>query len=196
MPTEFYQSLKPLFRPRSIAILGASGDPGRIGGRPVRLLKEFGYRGKIYPVNPNREEVQGLPAYPSVDAIKGPIDQAIMAVPARLSVEVAEQCAAKGVKSIVAFTSGFAEMDADGVAMQHRLSEIARDSGMRILGPNCLGIFSGRDCAWSTFTSSIEHGRPKQGSIGIASQSGAFVALFRAGARARPRFQLLGDDRQ
>lgn len=178
MPTDHYTSLRPLFRPKSIAILGASEEPGRIGGRPVQLLKDFGFEGKIYPVNPNRETVQGLEAYPSIDAIPGGVDQAIMAVPAKIAIDVAEQCAAKGVKSIVAFTSGFSEMNTEGEAMQQRLTDIADESGMRILGPNCLGIFSTRDCAWSTFSSSIIHGRPKVGSIGVVSQSGAFGAHF------------------
>ena len=178
MPTDHYTSLRPLFRPKSIAILGASEEPGRIGGRPVQLLKDFGFEGKIYPVNPNRETVQGLEAFPSVDAIPGGVDQAIMAVPAKIAIDVAKQCAAKGVKSIVAFTSGFSEMSTEGEAMQQRLTDIADESGMRILGPNCLGIFSTRDCAWSTFSSSILHGRPKVGSIGVVSQSGAFGAHF------------------
>jgi len=178
MPTDHYTSLRPLFRPKSIAILGASEEPGRIGGRPVQLLKDFGFEGKIYPVNPNRETVQGLEAFLSVDAIPGGVDQAIMAVPAKIAIDVAEQCAAKGVKSIVAFTSGFSEMSTEGEAMQQRLTDIADESGMRILGPNCLGIFSTRDCAWSTFSSSILHGRPKVGSIGVVSQSGAFGAHF------------------
>jgi acyl-CoA synthetase (NDP forming) len=185
MATAFYDSLRPLFRPRSVAILGASEEPGRIGGRPLQYLKDFGFQGNIYPVNPNRETVQGLPAYKSIKDIKGDVDQAIMAVPAKFAVEVAEECAAKGVKSIVAFTSGFAEMSEEGVAMQRRLTEIARESGMRILGPNCLGIFSCRESSWSTFSSSIEMGRPKGGGVGIASQSGAFGAHIFSLARER-----------
>jgi len=185
MATAFYDSLRPLFRPRSIAVLGASEEPGRIGGRPVQYLKDFGFEGKIYPVNPKRDTVQGLQAYASVKDIKGKIDQAIMAVPARFAVEVAEECAAKGVKSIVAFTSGFAEMNEEGLAMQQRLTDIANESGMRILGPNCLGIFSGRDGAFSTFSSSVEIGRPKEGRVGIASQSGAFGAHIFSLARER-----------
>ena len=172
--SDVYKSLEPLFRPKTIAVLGASADPGKIGGRPVQLLKDFGYKGKIFPVNPNYEEVQGLKAYASIKDIKGPVDQAIMAVPARMAVQVAEDCAASGVKSIVAFTSGFAEMDADGEKAQMQLAELARDTGMRILGPNCLGVFSSEDNAYSTFTASILDGRPKVGPVGIASQSGAF----------------------
>ncbi|MBT5667474.1 MAG: acetate--CoA ligase family protein, partial [Rhodospirillaceae bacterium] len=172
--SDVYKSLEPLFRPKTIAVLGASADPGKIGGRPVQLLKDFGFKGKILPVNPNYEEVQGLKAYASIKDIKEPVDQAIMAVPARMAVQVAEDCAAQGVKSIVAFTSGFAEMDADGEKAQIQLSELARDSGMRILGPNCLGVFSSQDASYSTFTASILDGRPKVGPVGIASQSGAF----------------------
>lgn len=183
--SDHYKSLKPLFRPKSIAVLGASADPGKIGGRPVRLLKDFGFKGKIYPVNPNYPEVQGLKAYPTVEDIPGPVDQAIMAVPARMSIDVAEACAAKGVKSIVAFTSGFAEMSEEGAAMQERLGDIARESGMRIIGPNCLGVFSREDGAWSTFTSAIEEGRPRPGGVGIASQSGAFGSHCYVLARER-----------
>jgi acyl-CoA synthetase (NDP forming) len=172
--SDVFNSLRPLFRPKTIAVLGASADPGKIGGRPVQLLKDFGYTGKILPVNPNYDEVQGLKAYASIKDIKEPVDQAIMAVPARMALQVAEDCAAQGVKSIVAFTSGFAEMDADGEKAQIALTELANDTGMRILGPNCLGVFSSEDNAYSTFTASILDGRPKVGPVGIASQSGAF----------------------
>ncbi|MBL4720918.1 MAG: acetate--CoA ligase family protein [Alphaproteobacteria bacterium] len=183
--SDVYKSLEPLFCPKTIAVLGASAEPSKIGGRPVQLLKDFGYTGKIFPVNPNYEEVQGLKAYASIKDIKEPIDQVILAVPARFAVQVAEDCASVGVKSMVAFTSGFAEMNAEGEKAQLRLAEIAKESGMRILGPNCLGVFNSHMNAYSTFTSSILDGRPKPGPVGIASQSGAFGSHCFVLARAR-----------
>jgi acyl-CoA synthetase (NDP forming) len=102
------QTLKPMLEPRGIAVLGASDDPTKIGGVPLRYFREYGYAGGIYAVNPTRDTVQGLPAYKSVTDIEGPVDMAIMAVPARLAIETAEAAAEKGVKALCTFTSGFA----------------------------------------------------------------------------------------
>jgi len=99
---------------------------------------------------------------------------AIMAVPARLALEAAEAAAAKGVKALCTFTSGFSEVGEEGRRMQQRLADIARDTGMRILGPNCLGYFNARNKLYATFTTSITHGEPKVGNVGLVSQSGAF----------------------
>jgi acyl-CoA synthetase (NDP forming) len=88
------ESLRPLFWPRSVAVLGASDNPNKIGGIPVRSFKEYGYEGDFYPINPTRDTVQELTAYPSLAAVAGPVDVAIMAVPARIAIEAAEDCAA------------------------------------------------------------------------------------------------------
>ncbi len=168
------ETLKPLFWPRSCAVLGASDNPAKIGGIPVRFFRELGYEGAFYPVNPARDTVQGLPSVPSVADIDGPLDMAIMAVPEALALETAEACAAKGVKALVVLTSGFAETGEAGAESQSRLRQIGRDAGMRIVGPNCLGYFNPKNAVYGTFTTSILHGMPKQGNVGMVSQSGAF----------------------
>jgi acyl-CoA synthetase (NDP forming) len=167
-------SLEPLFNPGSVAVLGASQDPTRIGGMPVNYMLTAGFAGDIYPVNPSHDRVQGLQAYAQIGDIGKQIDVAIMAVPARLSVQIAEECAAVGVKAICAFTSGFSEIGEEGAALQTQLKEIARTSGMRIMGPNCLGYFNARARYYATFSTSITHGEPKPGAVGMVSQSGAF----------------------
>ena len=139
-----FAGLTPLFAPRSIAILGASNDPTRIGGRPIAHMKAAGFKGVIYPVNPNRTEVQGLTAYPSVAALPEAPDVAIVAVPAAIAVEAVEELGKRGTKAALVFTAGFAEVDADGEAAQSRMVAAARAHGMRVLGPNCLGVFDGR----------------------------------------------------
>ncbi len=173
-PSGRFAGLTPLLAPRSIAILGASNDKARIGGRPIAYMKAQGFRGAIYPVNPNRTEVQGLTAFPSVAALPEVPDVAIVAVPAEIAVAAIEQLGARGVKGAVVFTAGFAEVDADGEAAQARMVEAARAHGMRLLGPNCLGVFDGQHGYYATFSSAFDSGWPVQGRIGIASQSGAY----------------------
>jgi acyl-CoA synthetase (NDP forming) len=166
------EGLDALMLPRSIAIIGASQDATKIGGRPVDLLRRYGYAGKIYPVNPKAALVQGLQAYPSVDALPEAPDLAIIAVDAEKTPEAVEQCAARGVRSVVVFSSGFAELGEKGRAMQDRLQTAARRTGMRLLGPNCLGAVSIPERAIATFSIVIEHSMPAAGSLGIVSQSG------------------------
>jgi acyl-CoA synthetase (NDP forming) len=168
------KTLKPMLEPRAVAVLGASDDPTKIGGVPLRYFREYGYAGGVYAVNPTRETVQGLPSYGSVKDIDGPVDMAILAVPAHLAIATTEAAAEKGVKSLCVFTSGFSEVGDDGRRMQERLRAIARESGMRILGPNCLGYFNARNHVYATFSTSISHGLPKVGNVGLVSQSGAF----------------------
>ena len=166
-------SLIALFEPRSVAVIGASDDPGRIGGRPLRYLKDAGFSGPIYPVNPNRDTVQALPAYRTVSAITHTVDLAIIALPAERVVEELIACAEKGVKAVIVFSSGFAETDDEGAARQHEIRRIARRSGMRILGPNCLGAFNAKTGFFGTFAGAFDNGAILPGPISIASQSGA-----------------------
>ena len=177
--------LDALFNPRSVAIVGASEDPTRIGGRPLRHLRELGFRGEIRPVNPRRDRVQGLPAWPDIAAVPGTVDVAIVAVPARIALETVEACAARGVRAAVVFTSGFAETDADGAARQRRMGEIARSSGMRILGPNCLGVYNAATGYYATFTTTLDIHRPRPGPVAIVSQSGAYGSHLGLLARRR-----------
>ena len=167
-------SLETLLRPASIAIIGASSDPDRIGGRPIRSLIDGGYEGAIYPVNPVRTEIQGLKAYPNIRDVPGHVDTVIVGVPPDKVVAEVENCAAKGVRSAVVFTAGFAEHGEAGRAAQGQLSEIARRSGMRIVGPNCLGVFNADDGVWLTFTSATQPRRHSGFRFALASQSGGF----------------------
>ncbi len=177
--------LRPLLDPGAIAILGASDDPTRIGGRPLRYMLEAGFARPIYPVNPNRDKVQGLKAYRTIADVPGPVDCALVALPAEIVVEAVEACAAYGVKSAVIFSSGFTETGAEGAARQARLAEIARRTGIRIVGPNCLGIFNAAIGFYATFSSSLDAGRPPSGHIAIVSQSGAYGSHVFALARAK-----------
>ena len=121
--------LTALLKPRSVAIIGASDDPGRIGGRPLRYLIEHGYAGEIYPVNPGRDSVQGLPSFANVSAIPGPVDLAVVAISADKAVAGLEECAAKGVNAAVVFSAGFAETGDAGRRLQSRLTDIAHEIG-------------------------------------------------------------------
>jgi acyl-CoA synthetase (NDP forming) len=177
-------SLQPMFNPASVALIGASDNPTRIGGRPIAYWKQA-FHGPIYPVNPRYEAVQGLPSFADITQVPGPVDLCIVSVPAAGVVPEIERCAAKGVKAIVLFSSGFAEMDDAGGAAQQRIGAIAREAGMRIVGPNCLGVVNVKGRMAATFSTSIETGWPVTGPIGIACQSGAMGAHAMTLARER-----------
>jgi acyl-CoA synthetase (NDP forming) len=162
-----------IFNPRSVAVIGASSDPRRIGGRPVDFLKRHGFAGPILPINPKSAEVQGLPAYPSLSEAPLVPDLAVIALPAPLAVKAVEECAARGVGGAVIFSSGFSEVDDEGAALQARMVDIAREGGMRLVGPNCLGIANVRQNLYATFTPGVETHLPRPGGVSIVSQSGA-----------------------
>ena len=189
-----FSSLDSLLRPRSVAILGASADPTRIGGRPIDYMLKQRFQGTILPVNPNRAEVQGLPAYASVAALPEVPDTAIVAIPGELAVQAIEDLGARGVRSAIVFTAGFAEADSDGATAgteaQQRMLAAARRHGMRLVGPNCLGLFNADAGFYAIFSSSLENGwpcpaAPGVGRVGIASQSGAYGTHVFAIARNR-----------
>ena len=169
---ELGRGMEALLTPRSIAILGASQDPTKIGGRPIQMLQRAGYPGAIYPVNPRGGEVQGLPAYRSIDDIPAVPDLAVIALAAELVPDAVEACAARGVRGAVVFSSGFSELGAAGEALQARLKETARRTGIRVLGPNCLGAVSIAERSIATFSIVLEGGMPPVGPLGIVSQSG------------------------
>ncbi|WP_326540568.1 acetate--CoA ligase family protein [Pseudorhodoferax sp.] len=169
------RSLDPLFHPRSIAVIGASDDPLRIGGRPIAYALQLGYTGKIYPVNPKRETVQGLPAYARIGDVPDHVDCAIIAVPGPLVADAMRACAAKRVRGIVLFSGGFAELGEDGRRLQEEIGRIAREGGMRLLGPNCIGAFSVPHRAFPVFLSGVTGQVPAaRVRIGLASQSGGY----------------------
>jgi len=167
-------TLDDLLAPRSIAIVGASDDARRIGGRPLRHMIEQRFEGAVYPVNPNRDRVQGLQAYPALADIPGEVDFVLVAVPAAGVAEVVRQAAAKRARTVLIFSSGFAEMGGEGIAMQAEITRLARETGVRVIGPNCLGAFNSAIRFYPTFTSTIDRATPTPGGISIASQSGAY----------------------
>lgn len=161
------------FSPRSIAVLGASSDPIKIGGVPVALLKRAGFAGRILPINPSQPRIQDLEAYPSLAAVPGEIDLVIVALAARLAREAVVEALAKGARAIVMFTAGLGEISDEGKALQDEIAALCRAAGARLLGPNSLGLFSPFDGVFPTFSASLQHTWPRKGGIGIASQSGA-----------------------
>ncbi|WP_417839561.1 acetate--CoA ligase family protein [Tritonibacter scottomollicae] len=172
-----------LVAPRSVAVIGASDDVTRIGGRPIAAMLRAGYAGRILPVNPKRATVQGLTCYASVDDLPETPDAALIAVPAKLVPETIEALGRKGCKAATLFSAGFAEIGEEGETAQRELVAMARRHGMRVLGPNTLGIYNVDIGYYGTFSSSLDTGMPLPGNIGIASQSGAFGAHLGALAR-------------
>jgi acyl-CoA synthetase (NDP forming) len=180
-----FSTLDSLLKPASVAVIGASADKTRIGGRPIHYMLQQRFRGRIMPVNPNRVEIQGLPAFASVAALPEVPDTAIVAVPGALALQAIEDLGARGTRSAIVFTAGFAEMDEPGAAAQAAMMATARRHGMRLIGPNCLGLFNAHVGFYPIFSSSLENGFPVPGRIGIASQSGAYGTHLFAIARNR-----------
>ncbi|MEN3541016.1 GNAT family N-acetyltransferase [Microbispora sp. ZYX-F-249] len=170
-------SLAHVFTPRSVAVVGASRDPARVGHRVLRNLSEGGFPGPIYPVNPRATEVCGLPAYPGLASLPGPAELAVIAVPAPSVLGVARECARHRVRALVVLTAGFAE--AGGREAERELLHICREAGMRLIGPNCLGVVNTAARLHAGFLP----GRPPAGPLGLMSQSGAVAAavIERAG---------------
>ncbi|SHN39560.1 CoA-binding protein [Cryptosporangium aurantiacum] len=164
-----------LFSPRSVVVYGASSDPDKLSGRPLDYLKRYGYTGRIHAINPRRSVVQGVPSHASLSEVPGPIDLVVIVVPAE-SVEAAvTECAEAGAGAAIIFASGFAETRLpERVALQDRLVAIAARSGLRLIGPNCLGSFSEADRAFATFSTAFDvEGERPDAPIALASQSGA-----------------------
>lgn len=166
--------LRPLLEPNSIAVVGASAQQNKVGGMPIRLLRENGYTGAIYPVHRSDKEIQGLRAYASLEDIGSPVDLSIVAVPATECESVMEQMTRSGTRAAIFFTSGFAETSEEGARLQKRLSNMARESGIALLGPNCLGAMNLHKRIYATFSPVVLGGTPAPGEVGLASQSGAF----------------------
>lgn len=177
-------ALHALFHPRAIAVVGASDDPVKIGGRPLAFLVRHGYRGSVFPVNPSRATVQGLPAFPSLAAIPEPVDVAVVVVPAERVIESLEACAAKDVRVAIVFSSGFAEIGEAGRREQSRMRDLAQRTGLRIVGPNCQGFAHLPSRLVATFASPFLDERLEVGPIAMVSQSGAMAGMIYEMARA------------
>lgn len=174
-----------LFEPRSIAVVGVSDDSARPGSQAVLTLLRYGYAGRIYPVNPKYPDFEGMKCYPSVAAIEGEVDVVVIGVPARGVLPVIEECAAKGVPFAVVLSGGFREAGAEGIERQARMLEVARKAGMRIVGPNCLGLASIHNAAYAAFGSITRPPRLEKGGVSLVTQSGGFgysIALACAAA--------------
>ncbi len=171
------RSLRPLFRPASIAVIGASTDAAKLGSIPLIHMKTSGFKGPLYPINPRAPAVQGIPAFPSIRAVPGPVDLAIIAVPEAQVLPAMHDCAQKGVRAVVLFTSGFAEVSEAGREAQEEIKTLARRAGMRLLGPNCMGLVNFAEGVVATFHLAFGPGLAPKGRIGLISQSGAFGGL-------------------
>jgi acetyltransferase len=167
-------NFKRLFDPRSIAVVGVSEDVGRPSSQAVRALVKYGYGGKIYPVNPKYKEFQALKCYPSIADIDAPIDLVVIGVPAQGVLPVLEMCAAKQVPFVVILSGGFRESGAEGVEREQRMFAIAKKAGMRIIGPNCLGLSNIHSNVYAAFGSITREPKLKPGSVSLVTQSGGF----------------------
>ncbi len=175
--------LEDLVTARAVAVIGASHDPSRIGGRPIRFLQQSGFSGAVYPVNPRHREVQGLQCYPNLAAIPGNVDVAVVSVPAADVVGVIAECGRKGIKGAIVFSSGFGEVGAEGRALENMVVETARREGVRVVGPNCQGLVAVRQGLNLSFSSAfVELG--EAGPVGLVAQSGAIGGMLATEVRA------------
>jgi acyl-CoA synthetase (NDP forming) len=174
--------LKPFFHPRHVAVVGASRKPTGIGHRIIQSLREGGFAGSIVPINLHATEIAGLRAFPSLRAVPGPVDLAIVAVPANAVLAVIDDCAAKLITAVVLITAGFAETGGSGISLEEQLCARVRQHGIRLIGPNCFGLMN-LDSAVrlnATYTPAI----PPTGRVALASESGGMgLAVVTAAGR-------------
>lgn len=164
-----------LFNPRAIAIVGATPDPSRIGGQPHRILRACGYRGAVYPVNPRYTEIDTLVCYPNLGALPRPCDLALIAVGAPLVQQVVRECGAAGIPCAIVFSAGFREAGAEGAALEEELKRAAREAGVRVVGPNCIGMMNLAERVFCGFGAGFSNPDLPSGPIAFVSQSGGFA---------------------
>uniref|UniRef100_A0A832HZQ2 ATP-grasp domain-containing protein n=1 Tax=Eiseniibacteriota bacterium TaxID=2212470 RepID=A0A832HZQ2_UNCEI len=171
------ETLVPLLRPRSVAVIGASRDVQTIGGALFKNILTRGFNGPVYPVNPKSPFIQSVAAYPSIEAVPGAVDLAFVVVPAAQALEAVEACGRKGVRAVVVITAGFRETGEKGAALERRLLEVVRGYGMRMVGPNCLGLIN--TAADVRLNGHFALAWPPPGPMAFSSQSGALgVAIL------------------
>jgi len=168
------ENLDKIFKPKSIAVIGASNTVGSAGYRIFRNLIGSGYEGVVYPVNPKRESIQGVQAFPSVDDLPKVVDLAIIATPAKIVPDVTEQCGKRGIKRILIISAGFKEIGEEGVALEKKLWGVKEKYGLRIVGPNCVGFILPYLNLNATFAGAM----PEKGNIALISQSGAICGAI------------------
>jgi len=166
--------LDKLFNPRGVAIVGAARDPAKVGHSVLKNIVEYGYAGGIYPVNPSADEILGVRCFPDIASIPGDVDLAVVAVPRQFVEGVIRDCGARGVGAAVVITAGFKETGEEGHALEDKIIALARSLGVRILGPNCLGMIN----TGAALNASFAHAMPRKGSIAFFSQSGALCTAI------------------
>jgi len=166
--------LDVFFDPVSVAVIGAAREPAKLGHAVLNNILQYGFKGRVYPINPKADEVLGLPCYPSVLAVPGPIDLAVIVIPAKFVAGVLEECGQKGVKGVITITAGFRETGSEGMRMEKELIAILNRYGMRMIGPNCLGLID----TIIPINASFAAGMPPQGNIAFMSQSGALCTAI------------------
>jgi acyl-CoA synthetase (NDP forming) len=159
-------------RPKSIAVVGASDNVDKLGGRCLQYLKKFGFQGSIYPINPARNETQGVKTYPNFDALPEVAELVVIALPGAQAVEAVEACARHGTRVAVILTAGFGETDENGRAQERHMVRVARAAGMRLVGPNTQGLASFNNGAIANFSTMFVETTPEDGPVAIVSQSG------------------------
>jgi acyl-CoA synthetase (NDP forming) len=170
-------ALDRLLAPASIAIVGASDNPDKIGGRPIHYMRRHGYAGTLYPINPQRAEVQGERAWPDLDALPAPPDLAIVAVAGEQAVQAVDRCAALGVSAAIVISAGFSETGEAGRRTQDAMTARARAAGMRIVGPNSQGLANFGNGAIASFSTMFLEVAPQDGPVAVISQSGGMCAM-------------------
>lgn len=164
-------SILPFFFPNAIAVIGASNDLDSIGGKLFNNILSGGFTGPLYPVNPNSKVVRSVRAYPTILEVPDEVDMAYIVVPQRFVLDVVKQCAMKGVRGIVVISAGFSEVGEEGAALEDEILDVVRDSGMRMVGPNCMGLLNTADSVRLNGTFAPVY--PPAGNVAMSSQSGA-----------------------
>ncbi|HUV63081.1 MAG TPA: acetate--CoA ligase family protein [Sedimentisphaerales bacterium] len=167
-------SLESFFNPKSVAIVGASAQKGKVGYEILKNMIDAGYKGKIFPVNPKSETIEGLPCYADLAAVGQTPELVIVIVPAKIVPGIMQQCARVGVKSVIIITAGFKEVGKEGRELENQIVQIARQAGIRIIGPNCLGVIVPANKLNASFGGTL----PAAGAIGYLSQSGALLTAI------------------
>ena len=165
--------LKNFLKPRSIAIVGASSNLNSISGKPLRFLKAHGYKGKVFPINPKYDEIEGLKCYPSLLDLPETPDLVLVAINYKMVIEILKQCAEIKAKYVAIYSSGFAEVGEEGKKLQEKILKLCKETGIRILGPNCQGLVNLHDSVCASFSGSLELKPLIPGGIGFVTQSGA-----------------------
>lgn len=176
---------RALLSPRAVAIIGQSDDPGKTTGRPLKFLRQAGYRGTIYPINPRRETVLGERAWKSVAELPEPPDHAYLVVPTQAVIETVRDCGKAGIKVASILAAGFSETGADGVAREQRLREVAAETGIRIVGPSCLGVINMREGVMLTANAAFAEPDIPVGRTFVASHSGTMIGALMSRGKSK-----------